>query len=288
MNTNKPIVAQTLVDAVLRLGSLGFFLIPLHSPAGDGACSCGHKTCGSRAKHPRTPKGSKDATNNPDDLKVLFGFLHRDANVGIATGERAGIIVLDVDPRHGGDRTLMELESKFGELPLTPTSATGGGGLHFFFKHPGGVIKNSASKIGPGLDLRGAGGYVVAPPSIHINGHRYTWVTGRAPADVPLALPPTWLTQHARDDQDLAQVAVARARARRLVKHGAGEGERNNAVTQIAGHLLRRRVDPVVALDLVLAWNTARNAPPLREAEVRSAVDSIASRERLRRGGRRG
>jgi Bifunctional DNA primase/polymerase, N-terminal/Primase C terminal 1 (PriCT-1) len=182
----------------------------------------------------------------------------------------------------------MELEAKFGELPLTPTSATGGGGLHFFFKHPGGIIKNSASKIGPGLDLRGTGGYVVAPPSVHINGHRYAWVAGRGPADVPLALPPTWLTQHARVDQDLAHVAIARARARRLVKGGAGEGERNNAVTQITGHLLRHRVDPEVALDLVLAWNALRNTPPLRDAEVRAAVDSIAGRELLRRGGRHG
>jgi len=286
MNDNQTIVAQTLTDAVLWLASLGFFLIPLHGPVGDGACSCGHKTCGSKAKHPRTPGGSKDATRDPESLKVLFGTLYRDANVGIATGERAGIVVLDVDPRHGGDRALMEMEAKHGELPMTPTSSTGGGGLHFFFRHPGGTIKNSAGKIGPGLDIRGDGGYVVAPPSVHISGQRYSWIPGRRPADLPLALPPAWLVEEMQGGHDLAKAAISRARARRLVKHGVCEGERNTAVTHIAGHLLRHRVDPFVALDLVLVWNTARNVPPLEDSEVMATVDSIAGRELHRRGGR--
>jgi Bifunctional DNA primase/polymerase, N-terminal len=99
--TNNKMITQTLTDTVLWLASLGFFLIPLHSPAGDGTCSCGHKTCGSRAKHPRTRNGSKDATNDPEDLRFLFGVRYRDSNVGIVTGERAGIVVLDVDPRRG-------------------------------------------------------------------------------------------------------------------------------------------------------------------------------------------
>lgn len=284
---NKTIVAQNLTDAVLWLASLGFFLIPLHSPVGDGACSCGHATCGAKAKHPRTPSGSKDATRDPDALRTLFGVLYRNANVGIATGERAGIVVLDVDPRHGGDRALMELETRHGELPATPASTTGGGGLHFFFKHPGGVIKNSVSKIGAGLDIRGAGGYVVAPPSVHVSGQSYSWITGRSPSDLPLALPPSWLIQEMQGGDDQARAVVSRARARRLVKHGVCEGERNTAVAQLVGHLLRHRVDPFIALDLVLAWNAARNEPPLPEAEVIAVVESIAGREKHRRGGRR-
>jgi hypothetical protein len=285
---DKTIVTQTLTDAVLHLASLGFFLLPLHAPAGNGACSCGHATCGSKAKHPRTPGGSKDATRDPESLRVLFGVLYRNANTGIATGEGAGIVVLDVDPRHGGDRALMELEAKHGELPLTPSSTTGGGGLHFFFKHPGGIIKNSVSKVGPGLDIRGAGGYVVAPPSIHISGQLYSWIIGRSPSDVPLALPPAWLIQEMQGGDDLARSVVSRARARRLVKHGVCEGERNTAIAQLVGHLLRHRVDPFIAQDLVLAWNITRNTPPLPEAEVAMVIDSIAGREKSRRGGRRG
>lgn len=283
--TNNTIIADALTNEVLRLGHLGFFLIPLHAPVGTG-CSCGHATCGSAAKHPRTPRGSKDATRDPESLQVMFGQLYRNSNVGIATGERAGLIVLDVDPRHGGDRSLMELEAKHGELPLTPTCATGGGGLHIYFRHPGGTIKNSAGKIGPGLDVRGEGGYVVAPPSFHALGPQYTWITCRRPELVPLAFPPAWLIEDMRSGNDFAKAVVSRARARRLVKEGVGEGERNVAVTQITGHLLRHRVDPFIALDLMLAWNIARNTPPLDETEVREIVESIAGRELHRRGGR--
>jgi bifunctional DNA primase/polymerase-like protein len=104
------------------------------------------------------------------------------------------IVVIDVDPRHGGDEALKKLEAKVEELPTTPRFLTGGGGEHYLFRHPGGYIPNSASgALGQGIDVRGDGGFVVAPPSLHICGRRYAIDVDRHPDDVPIAPLPEWL-----------------------------------------------------------------------------------------------
>jgi hypothetical protein len=90
-----------------------------------------------------------------------------EANVGIGTGREAGIVVLDVDVQHGGGGTLAELVKKNGDLPDAPQVLTGGGGKHVYFAHPGGEVRNSAGKLGLGLDIRADGGYVIMPPSVH-------------------------------------------------------------------------------------------------------------------------
>lgn len=113
-------------------------------------------------------------------------------NVGIVTGSLSGLVVLDVDPGHGGTGSLRALERKHGALPETMTSKTGGGGSHFYFAHPGGDVHNRTN-IKPGIDLRGDGGCIVAPPSIHPSGKPYTWVKGHAPGQLKIAALPKWL-----------------------------------------------------------------------------------------------
>lgn len=90
-------------------------------------------------------------------------------NVGIVTGVVSGIVVLDVD----GDEGKASLAA-LGELPSTPTVRTGNG-CHLYFRHPGFSVGNSV-RLMPGLDIRGDGGYVVAPPSVHSNGSPYEWI----------------------------------------------------------------------------------------------------------------
>lgn len=98
------------------------------------------------------------------------------------------MVVLDIDPRHGGDDALAELEARHGKLPDTPRVLTGGGGSHIYFRHPGKIsIPNSVSKIAPGIDVRGDGGYVIAPPSVHPNGNRYLWEVSASIDETPLA-----------------------------------------------------------------------------------------------------
>src|SRR5262249_15398402 len=100
-----------------------------------------------------------------------------EANIGIATGAISGLVVLDVDPRHGGDESLEQWKTRYGhDFLTTVTSCTGGGGWHLFYTHPGQSmqIKNKVG-LAPGLDIRGDGGYIVAPPSLHASGQRYAW-----------------------------------------------------------------------------------------------------------------
>ena len=115
-----------------------------------------------------------------------------DYNVAIVTGALSGLVVLDVDPRHGGKDSLRELEREHGPLPKTMESITGGGGRHVYFSHPGGEVPNRTN-IRPGIDMRGDGGCIVSPPSVHPSGKRYRWKKGRAPGEVKLAPLPDWL-----------------------------------------------------------------------------------------------
>jgi hypothetical protein len=211
---------------------------------------------------------------SPTEREVAQWFgRRRDANLAIVTGAVSGLMVLDVDPRHGGDASLAALEAGHDALPRTVEAITGGGGRHCYFEHPGGTVPNRVG-IAPGIDLRGDGGVVVAPPSVHSSGRRYAWALGRAPDQAPLAPLPPWVLAFARPAGPRAGHSTAHWRT--LVRDGVQEGERNNAIASFAGHLLWHGVDPQVAGELLLAWNRQRCRPPLSDDEVARVVESIA------------
>lgn len=193
-----------------------------------------------------------------------------EANVGIVTGDVSGLVVLDIDPKHGGDRSLDRLEALHGKLPATIAATTGGGGRHLYFAHPGGVVRNRAG-LAQGIDLRGDGGYVVAPPSRHPSGRFYAWEPGSEPERVGLADLPSWLLDAARGRGTGRPIAHWRV----LARQGISEGERNSTIASFTGHLLWHGVDPEVALELMLSWNRARCRPPLPDSEVAAVFDSI-------------
>jgi hypothetical protein len=114
------------------------------------------------------------------------------ANPAVVTGRVSGVLVVDVDPRHGGDHALAELERRQGTLSRTAVVATPSGGVHLYLAHPGGHIPNSASRLGPGLDVRGDGGLALLPPSRRPDGG-YCWTTG-GPGGVPPPCP-DWLAE---------------------------------------------------------------------------------------------
>jgi len=130
-----------------------------------------------------TEHGYKDATIDPEQIKAWWTRCPQ-ANVAIMTGIPSKLIVLDIDGEEGKESV------KDFKTPETPVATTGKG-AHFYFKHPGGEVRNFARKL-PGVDLRGDGGYVVAPPSNHITGRVYEWAT--SPGIVPAA-PPEWLME---------------------------------------------------------------------------------------------
>ena len=92
------------------------------------------------------------------------------ANLALVTGPPSGVVVVDVDVRHHGDRTLVELERRYGALPRLAVVQTPSGGWHFHLRHPGGRIPNSTSRIGLGIDPRGDGGLALLPPSRRADG----------------------------------------------------------------------------------------------------------------------
>jgi hypothetical protein len=210
-------------------------------------------------------------------LAEWFETRWRDSNIGIATG--GGLLGLDVDPRHGGDASLAELERQHGPLPETPRVLTGGGGVHLYFavNHPIGNRTGLAS----GIDLRGDGGFVVAPPSLHASGRRYAWELGASPDDVPLAPLPVWLLERLRADRPSGISRLPDEWAT-LVRGPIAAGTRNDSLARLAGYLLRCRPAPHVVLELVRAVNQARCTPPLSDEEIVRTVDSIARRELAR------
>jgi hypothetical protein len=195
-----------------------------------------------------------------------------DAGVGIVTGAVSNLVVLDIDVGHGGDESLAELERRNGALPNTVEAITGGGGRHLYFGHPSG---NVPSRVGlaPGIDLRADGGLVVAPPSLHPSGRRYRWEVSHHPDETAVAAMPHWLSRLIQQDRPRLGHPVSHWRD--LVRHGVGQGARNNSVASLTGHLLWHGIDPDVALDLLLCWNRVRCRPPLSDEEVAAAVESI-------------
>lgn len=243
-------------DAALRYLSYGWSVIPLRP----------------KEKRPLVPWEMYQSKHpSIDQVKNWFND-HPDANVGVVTGSISGLVVLDVDPAHGGDESLIELEGRHGVLPHTVESLTGGGGRHIYFSHPGGIVHNRVGLM-PGMDLRGDGGLVVAPPSVHPSGHRYYWEVSCHPDETSVARMPAWLRQRAQT-HDAPRGHTLR-HWRTLVRDGVAEGERNSSLASLVGHLLWHGIDREVALELMLCWNQARCSPPLSEEEVIAVVDSI-------------
>jgi hypothetical protein len=191
------------LDAALAYAARGWPVLPLQTPVKTG-CSCGHADCTSIGKHPRYHEedlahGLKDATTDPD-------LIHRwwtrwpHANIGIVTGQASGLVVIDIDPRHGGHLTLEDLEAEHGKFPETVESQTGGGGRHLFYQHPGRALRCGTEALGPGVDIKADGGYIVAPSSRHASGQRYEWEVSSHPDDVALAPLPAWFPLEAQTD----------------------------------------------------------------------------------------
>ena len=265
-------------------GRKGLPVFPLHTPEG-GRCSCGRASCDAAGKHPRILNWPEKATASAGIIRAWWRRWP-DANIGLVTGAASGLVVLDVDPRHGGHITLEDLQGRFGELPDTVEAETGGLGRHFFFRHPGTRIPNSAGQLGPGLDVRGDGGYIVAPPSLHESGRRYTWDPTHHPAFMEPAILPDWLLNLLTKPEKGKLALFPKGPLSNLVLVGVREGQRNISLARLAGHLFRHRVDPYVSLGLLKSWNEANCRPPLTEAEMMRTIDSIAGAELRRRQGR--
>jgi hypothetical protein len=191
----------TLRTAALAYAARGWHVLPLF-PAIDRACGCGDPTCKSPGKHPLRAlvyNGLHGASAFAAHVERWW-TQHPDANIAIRTGHVSSLVVIDIDekPHEGRDGALTwrRLLAAYadGETPETVEALTGSGGRHLYFLAPAGVlIASGKDSLGPGIDVRGENGYVVAPPSQHVSGRTYEWDSFSHPDDTAIAPMPEWL-----------------------------------------------------------------------------------------------
>jgi hypothetical protein len=175
------------------------------------------------------------------------------------------VFVLDVDGEEGA-ASVRDFCSVFGDGWMDTLAATTSRGRHLYFQFPHGAqIRNSASKLAKGLDVRGAGGYVIVPPSIHPSGHRYTWVE----EDAPVALAPAWLLE-------ILSTPVGHSIVGSDELSSIPEGQRNVALASLAGTMQRRGMTIGAIEAALITENAARSKPPLSKTEVLRIVASVA------------
>jgi len=261
----------------------GWSLIPVHGIDKSGACTCSNPKCEHPGKHPAIFNGVNGASNDVEILEKNWRN-QADLNLGLATGEESGVLVIDID----GPDAKAAWDS-FGPCPDTLTVNTGKG-IHLYFKHPAGKsFKNSVSGIAPHIDVRSNGGYVIVPPSRHYSGRTYEFVD---PAQ-PIASPPDWLIKRL-DALEGSRTTEGRERAKlSLLKmtEGVAEGQRNNSVTAFFGKLLsmhRHGLDPLIAKRATWAFNKTFCKPPLSAEEVDQIIESISKKELHKMTGKRG
>ncbi len=198
-----------------------------------------------------------------------------DANIGIATGKDSNLIVIDVDPRHGGWEGLQSLfERADATFPATIEAITGSDGRHFYFQMPDADIRNSQNKLAPGVDVRANGGYVVGAPSLHASGNRYRWATTEAVLE-PLPYP--FMRELIKPERKAArEVRVSYSPSRTWQGGTIPDGSRNETMfRKVACAARARGADYNGILDELVRANF-QCSPPLSERELNNIANSAA------------
>lgn len=233
-----------MLDAALRYVAKGWSVFPL------------------RGKHPlaeMAPHGLLDAVSDAKTVKRWWGKAP-DANIGLVTGTH--FWALDVDLKSQGDETLESLELQNGKLPSTLQQETGTGGRHYLFALPPNLtIRNSAGTVGPGLDVRGVGGYIVAPPSVHPDtGRPYQW-DGMGECDEAILPAPEWLIAKIQARQSAPLSAQP-------IPERIAEGGRNMLLFRRAASLRRAGWGTEEMIAALASINQSRCSPPLPDGEI--------------------
>lgn len=228
-------------DSIDKYSSIGWRMLPVNG------------------KKPSLKKWPEKATS---ELSVAREYLKGNSNIGIATGRESGIVVIDIDPRNGGELGLKSLEKELGTLPKTVTAQTGGGGLHYIFKYFEGAKKAIPAN---GVDFLADGQMFVAAPSIHPeSGEIYSWLI--SPFEIePAELPEAWISRLLKKDQLVIDEQAP-----------IPQGERNNSLMAIAGKLKADGNTTTKIKTHLLEENAIRCVPPLKDEEIFNIVESIS------------
>lgn len=254
-------IGDNVLEQALAYAARGWAVFPVHTIK-NGRCTCLDADCRNQGKHPIPTNGLNAATHDPDKITAWWTRTPT-ANIGIATGEISGLVVLDVDPRNGGDKSMQEMVKEWGDAWLDTYSVqTGSGGYHHYYRHPGERVPNVPS-FRAGLDIKADGGYIVAPPSLHASGGHYEVLEGNDTVETM----PDWM------DALIAARKGSQAKAD-VLPEVIQSGGRNNMLTSLAGTMRRRGEGEAVILAALVERNKTCQ-PPLRPAELKAIVKSV-------------
>lgn len=270
---------MTNIEQILSYAARGWPVFPVwYIAAKNAVCHCPKsKTCQSPGKHPIAQcakRGCLDATTDEETIRAWWSRFPS-ANVGIATGGR--LLVIDIDPRNGGNEGFDALVEKYGPIPDTVECLTGGGGRHLYVEVPEGVsLKNSKSVLAQGVDIKYTGGYVVAPPSNHVSRGHYVWEASGDPADgVSLApLPAAWIKAMCSTESS----GTSQPRKMPPVTEVMGD-ERNNRLFGQGRKLLADSWTKATISVALHALNQQQCAPPMDATEVDAIVENVFRKE---------
>lgn len=241
----------SMYDAAIEYAKKGFAVFPLKY----------------RDKVPLTRNGCKDATTDAAQIKAWWQK-YPNANIGLATGsvsQNVFVIDLDIDEDRGidGYHSLEDWQREHGDFPETWTAITGRGGYHLYYRGNG-KIKNRAGII-DGVDIRGNGGYVVAPPSVHKNGNRYEWEY--SPDEFEIAKADNNVEYFLNHDDQKQSTAFT-------MPNIVAAGQRNQMLFRFACMMQAKGASDQSVFAATMAENESSCSPPLTEQEVRIIVSS--------------
>lgn len=215
--------------------SLGWDPLPVWGVNSQGVCACkSGGQCKSPGKHPiQREWQTVDRLTKPDAYD-WFAMSEHPINIGLRTGTFSSFWTLDIDPKDGGDQSLLALEAQYGALPTTRVHRTGSGGLHYLFSLPTDFeVTNSRGRLPRGIDVRGNGGFIVAPGSVTGVGSYRTEVA----ADIASA--PDWLLELIRPQTLERQIEVVESIAYDALDDGAKERATRYLEAALTGEIRR-------------------------------------------------
>jgi hypothetical protein len=242
---------SSVLEAAIAYSTMGLCVIPLHG------------------KKPYWENWPEVATTNKDQIRKWWTQEPR-ANVGIATGRKSNVFVVDIDPKNGGQDSAETWFSQHGRFPDTWKDITGSGGSHYYFRYPSFPVGNKVGLL-PGIDIRGDGGQVVAPPSVHPDTKKiYVWDGLTDPWDdlEGLAEAPAWLLEllHPQERERGKVVSVPMQ---------IPKGVQHQTLVSLAGNLRRLGLTACEMTPTLLEVNRNRCQEPGAEQNIRKIAESM-------------
>lgn len=289
MDSSTMTAELTMLDAAGLCAERGLHVIPVWRVT-NGVCPCPRgQDCISPGKHPAIDSWQTAAST---DITVLRDwFAAGKHNIGVVCGP-SGIVVVDVDPRNGGNETFAALVEELGPLPETVTANSGGGGTHYIFRRPPGDLE---SKLGKGVDLLRDSRQFLVEPSAHPSGGTYRWRTQHAPDEIAIAtLPEAWLKrvhrQPPKRQTTTAPTITTDARIERARKYLAklppavsGDGGHTQMFNAVAVAMFGFDLDTDAVTSVISEYNQ-RCDPPFSERDIQHKIRSCAKQCARERG----